>query len=132
MNKFKKITTGFVIQDFEQKDDKFICVNQEFIAGEQVDRENEHGEAVKVDTSKEVYQSFDMKQPAPVKDYYLLFIWKGVDLKLFGPFETVELRDEKTKELREDHGSLSNYYTLEVSTGAKVSIDSFPNSFFEE
>ncbi|HDY87048.1 MAG TPA: hypothetical protein ENH82_02905 [bacterium] len=132
MNKFKKITVGFVIQEYEQKDGKYICAHQEFIAGDQVDREDGYGEPIEIDTSKEVYQSFGMKQPTAIKDYYLLFIWRGVDLKLFGSFETVELRDERARELREDHGSLSNYYPLEVSTGAKVNIGSFPNSFFEE
>ena len=40
----KKITTGFVIQDFDEKTGK--CVSQEFVAGDQVDWENEDGESI--------------------------------------------------------------------------------------
>ena len=40
----KKITVGFVIQDFDEKTGK--CVSQEFVAGEQVDWENEKGETI--------------------------------------------------------------------------------------
>lgn len=61
--KFKKITTGFVVQDYEEKNGRFVCVGQEFIAGDQVDYEDEMGESVEVDTLKEDYQPFDMVQP---------------------------------------------------------------------
>ena len=54
------------------------------------------------------------------KDYYLLFIWRSVEPKLLGPYKTVQIRDNKAKELREDHGTLSEYYPVEVEKGAKV------------
>ena len=58
---FKKITVGFVIQDY---DDKGICVGQEFIAGDQVDWENEKGDKIPAPEGKGfAYQPFDMVQP---------------------------------------------------------------------
>ena len=65
LTKYKKITIGFVIQEFSQQDDKFICIEQSFEAGEQVDRENKDGDPVDIDIEQEVYQAFDMKQPNP-------------------------------------------------------------------
>ncbi len=59
----KKITTGFVIQDFDEKDGKFVCVSQEFIAGDQVDYETEDGTPIEIDTKKEEYQPFHMTKP---------------------------------------------------------------------
>lgn len=66
------------------------------------------------------------------KDYYLLFIWRGVEPKLLGPFQTIKLRDKKAKELREDHGDLSDYYPVEVSKDAEIEIDCYAGNFFEE
>ena len=44
VDKFNKITVGFVIQTFEKSDEgRFICVGQEFIAGDQVDYEDGDG-----------------------------------------------------------------------------------------
>lgn len=54
----KKITVGFVIQEF---DDKGKCVHQEFVAGDQVDFENEDGEPVDADNT--LYHPFNMSQP---------------------------------------------------------------------
>ena len=66
------------------------------------------------------------------KDYYLLFIWRCVEPKLLGPYKTSQIRDEKAKELREDHRTLSEYYPVEVDRGTKVKIYSYSNTFFEE
>jgi len=54
----KKITVGFVIQTYDDCGD---CVSQEFIAGDQVDWENEKGGFIP--TPVHNYQSFDMVQP---------------------------------------------------------------------
>jgi hypothetical protein len=54
----KKITTGFVIQTFDTETRKFT--GQEFVAGDQVDYENEVGMLVK---SFKEYLPFDMVQP---------------------------------------------------------------------
>ena len=43
---------------------KHICIEQEFIAGDQVDYENEEGESIDIDISKEQYQHYDMVNPA--------------------------------------------------------------------
>ena len=54
-----KITTGYVIQKFDTETNKFI--SQEFIAGDEVDFEDEQGNAV--DCFDE-YLPFDMEQPS--------------------------------------------------------------------
>jgi len=75
MEKFVKITVGFVSQTFEKNaDDKFVCTDQAFIAGDQCDYEDINGEPLK-DIPEHEYQSYDMvssqnKKPA-VK--YLLY-----------------------------------------------------------
>ena len=60
---YNKITSGFVIQKFEQVEEKYVCVGQEFIAGDPVEYEDFDGEPIMIDTSKEQYESFEMKQP---------------------------------------------------------------------
>lgn len=45
MTTIKKITTGFVVQEFDTETKQFI--SQEFIAGDDVEFENEIGERVK-------------------------------------------------------------------------------------
>jgi len=55
----KKVTVGFVIQTYDKDTGK--CVGQEFMAGDQVDYEDENGEAVSWQESE--YQPFDMIQP---------------------------------------------------------------------
>jgi len=63
----KKITTGFVIQDYVTIGRKHICTNQEFIAGDQVDYEDKAGNPVNVDVEKEQYQPFNMQNPPMAK-----------------------------------------------------------------
>jgi hypothetical protein len=55
----RKITYGFVDQQFDTDTGKFI--SQEFTAGDQVEFEDRHGEAV--DEISE-YLEFDMVQPS--------------------------------------------------------------------
>jgi len=57
----RKITTGFVIQTFND-DNK--CTEQEFVAGDQVDFEDENGNPI---DSWNEYQPFDMVQPGQVQ-----------------------------------------------------------------
>jgi hypothetical protein len=56
---FNKITTGFVCQKY-RKDDKgdFVCIHQEFIAGDDVQFENLKGEPI--ETPPHDYQIFNM------------------------------------------------------------------------
>jgi len=57
-----KITIGYVIQTYEEKDGRLVCVEQEFVAGE-VEYEAMDGESIEVDTTNEDYQPFNMVQP---------------------------------------------------------------------
>ena len=60
----KKITVGFVIQEFDISTGK--CLSQEFIAGDQVDWEKENGEKIKAPTNEDfLYFPFHMVQPIP-------------------------------------------------------------------
>lgn len=59
MDKFTKITVGFIAQSYEKDAaEKFICTRQEFIAGDQVDYEDADGNTI---TAPEYdYQPFEM------------------------------------------------------------------------
>ena len=57
----KKITTGFVIQSFDTKTNKFVA--SEFVAGDECDFENEDGEVVDSSLLDNKYLPFDMVQP---------------------------------------------------------------------
>lgn len=82
-NTHKKITVGFVIQDYKKlSNGTLVCTGQEFIAGDQVDYEDNRGEHIDITDlhveTKEVYCPFDMMQPkhipfpdtSAVKDSY--------------------------------------------------------------
>jgi len=59
MEKFTKITVGFVAQSYEKNaTGKFICTGQEFIAGDQVDCENIDGNTIT--PPEHDYQPFNM------------------------------------------------------------------------
>ncbi len=59
MDKFTKITIGFVAQTFE-KDDKgrFVCTHQEFIAGDECEYEDEKGDPIRPPDYE--YQAYNM------------------------------------------------------------------------
>lgn len=54
---FKKITHGFVVQNFDNSGN---FISQEFVAGDIVEFENEQGEPI--EEKEELYFPFDMKQ----------------------------------------------------------------------
>lgn len=54
-----KITTGFVIQQFDTETRQFV--GQEFIAGGEVDFEDENGQPIE---AFDEYLPFEMKQPS--------------------------------------------------------------------
>ena len=59
MEKFNKITVGFVVQTFEKDTTgKFVCTRQEFIAGDQVDYEDAEGNPV--EPPEHPYQQFNV------------------------------------------------------------------------
>jgi len=62
--KVNKTTTGFVIQTFDT--DTGRCVSQQFIAGDQVDYEDENGDPVEWEEAPKAYQPFEMVQPRPI------------------------------------------------------------------
>jgi hypothetical protein len=55
----KKITVGFVVQNY---DESGKCTSAEFVAGDQVDWEDEDGNAI-IDPPSHEYFPFDMVQP---------------------------------------------------------------------
>jgi len=65
-------------------------------------------------------------------EYYLLFIWRDVEPKLFGPYEDTKSRDKKAKKLWKQNGPECGYFPLEVSKGSKIEISSYSGAFFEE
>ncbi len=59
MDKFTKITVGFVAQTFEKNDKgEFVCTRQEFIAGDQCDYEDAQGNPI--DPPDHEYQPYNM------------------------------------------------------------------------
>jgi len=69
MKEHNKITVGFVIQNYiTLPNGSMICQNQDFVAGDQVDYEDNEGNPVEIDTTKEVYCPFEMKAPKQIPD----------------------------------------------------------------
>ena len=59
MKKFTKITVGFITQGYKRNAaGKFVCIGQEFIAGDQVDYEDLDGNTIKAPEYE--YQQFNM------------------------------------------------------------------------
>ena len=59
MDKFTKITIGFVAQTFEKNDKgRFVCTRQEFIAGDQCDYEDAEGNPI--EPTDYEYQPYNM------------------------------------------------------------------------
>lgn len=66
---YQKVTIGFVVQHYRlNKEGKYACSWQSFEAADQVTREDDDGDPVQIDISREVYQAMDMEQPAPERD----------------------------------------------------------------
>lgn len=75
IDKFVKITVGFIHQTFEKNsDDKLVCIDQAFIAGDQCDYEDINGEPLK-DIPEHEYQPYEMVLPQNKKRSvkYLLY-----------------------------------------------------------
>lgn len=66
MEKFQKLTDGYVIQNFEKnKDGYFVCVNQQFAACNNSEYFVEPGEEQLKHIPDYDYHHFDMVQPKP-------------------------------------------------------------------
>ena len=59
----KKITTGFVVQTFDTVTGR--CLSQEFVAGDQVEFEDQGGNILDVvgDDLDDLYEPFEMQKP---------------------------------------------------------------------
>ena len=102
--KHNKITSGFVIQEYEENEDGFFeCVRQVFEAGDPVEYETFSGEPVEVDTDREVYQPFDMVQPE--KERVIIVVSDGLIQDIIIPNKAnviVETRDYNIEDTDED------------------------------
>ena len=59
VEKFTKTTVGFVVQNYEKNNEsKFVCTDQAFIAGDQVDYQDL--DEKHIDPPKHEYQPFNM------------------------------------------------------------------------
>ncbi len=62
---YNKIVIGFVVQSYRDGE----CVRQDFIASDEVSREDPvGGESIEVDVEAERYQSMEMVQPVSARD----------------------------------------------------------------
>jgi hypothetical protein len=62
MRKLRKMTVGFVVQEYVELGDTLVPVGQEFTAGDEVTWEDVNGEVVDTPVDH-VYQPFEMVQP---------------------------------------------------------------------
>lgn len=58
---YNKITVGFVSQQYDSETGK--CIFQEFIAGDEIEYEDENGNPVEDFPENEEYFPFEMEQP---------------------------------------------------------------------
>ena len=62
---YNKIIVGFVVQSYRDGE----CIDQEFIASDEVSREDPaSGESIEVDVKAERYQPLEMVQPISASD----------------------------------------------------------------
>jgi hypothetical protein len=74
----KKITAGFVVQEYEEHQNEHKCTDQYFIASDQVEWEDEEGDGI--DAPDHVYQPFSMTISARkyvVKSHSLDLFWNN-------------------------------------------------------
>ena len=89
---YNKVVVGFVVQSYRDGE----CVRQEFIASDEVSREEPAtGESIEVDVKAERYQSMEMVQPCPV---ITQFIHDG-NLDTEGVEDVADLVERATKQM---------------------------------
>lgn len=123
MERFTKVTTGFVCQSY-QKDDhgEFVCTHQEFIAGDQVDYEDSMGN--KITPPEHKYQPFEMTlsekqtscdklQPVPVENFASDILKACCDITSYASQLLYEANDQvdltDIKEIREATEAIEKY-----------------------
>ena len=89
---YSKVIVGFVVQSYRDGE----CVRQEFIASDEVSREDPaSGESIEVDVKAEQYQPMEMIQPCPV---ITQFIHDG-NLDTEGVEDVADLVERATKQM---------------------------------
>jgi hypothetical protein len=63
LKQYCKFIAGYVAQNFVKQGKKYVCVSQNFIASDDVSREDESGAPISIDSKKEVEFPHEMKQP---------------------------------------------------------------------
>ena len=108
IEKFVKITVGFVCQTFERDaDGNFVCIEQAFIAGDECNYEDINGEPLK-DVPEYEYQPYEMAAPQHKEPKVKYLLYNDV----LGSLE----RDEpRTK--RRQRGALGVKQTRVVASG---------------
>ena len=102
MDKFTKITVGFVQQTFKKKPDgKFVCTEQAFIAGDQCDYEDMNGEPLK-DVPGYTYQPYEMVLPQNKKQRVNYLLYNDVlgSLESEEPIEAASLEEALSQVVR--------------------------------
>lgn len=93
----KKITIGFVIQDF---DDNGRCIHQEFIAGDEVNWETEDGEAIEIENqpdNDDWYHPFNMVQPVVLEPACDSEKWDNPDFDRTEAYSDFSIDKDKPK-----------------------------------
>lgn len=102
MDKFTKITIGFVCQTYKKNAEGiFVCTRQEFIAGDQCDCEDMEGNPLE-SIPEHAYQPYDMVAPEAEKQgiRYLLYNEVLGSLESEDPIEAESLEDAMSQVLR--------------------------------
>jgi len=95
MDKFVKITVGFVCQTYEKNaEGKFLCTKQEFIAGDQCDCEDMAGNSLE-NIPEHEYQPYDMVSPQETRPGIKYLLYNDVlgSLESEDPIEADSLED---------------------------------------
>ena len=99
MDKFVKITVGFVCQMYETNaEGRFVCTKQEFVAGDQCDCEDTAGSPLK-STPQHVYQPYEMVPPRDKRQGIKYLLYNDVlgSIESEEPIEADSLEDALTQ-----------------------------------
>ncbi len=95
MDKFVKITVGFVCQTYEKNaEGRFVCTKQEFIAGDQCDFEDIDGNPLE-NIPEHEYQPYEMVSPQDERQGIKYLLYNDVlgSLESEDPIEADSLED---------------------------------------
>ena len=108
MDKFTKITVGFVAQTFKRNDEgRFVCIRQEFIAGDQCDYEDAEGNSV--DPQEHEYQPYNMTlKSQPPKEMMEPAMLNRAYEAIEEVLESLDVRGEQSRQFAEEIRVLRN------------------------